>query len=159
MSKLTANFAPAFDENEEYREQNRVFAVLLGDAIPQDLVGTTDNNFYDHYSEVSTVEANWGLYTLGRWDVGANVFSFVAAKTGDQLRTLQKPPLDQTYLNSSYPGILNTKTYAAQPVPDCDSQRNGRTTLPAIKKIWSSQQAKNYYHGQLEIPSGMNPPV
>ncbi|KAI9854376.1 MAG: hypothetical protein M1830_006535 [Pleopsidium flavum] len=148
-----------FDENEDSADQNRAFAILLGDAIPQELVGTTDSNFYDHYSEISTVEANWDLHTLGRWDVGANVFSFVANKTGDCLRTLKNPPLDQTYLNSSYPGIFNSKKYAPQPVPDCNALRNGRTTLPAIKATWISQQDKNYYHGQLEIPSGMNPPV
>jgi len=56
-----------FDENETYSTQNRVFSILLGDSIPQELVGTTDSHYYNHYSEISTVEANWGLYTLGRW--------------------------------------------------------------------------------------------
>jgi acid phosphatase len=48
-----------FDENETYSIQNRVFSVLLGDAVPKELVGTTDDNYYNHYSEISTVEANW----------------------------------------------------------------------------------------------------
>jgi acid phosphatase len=149
-----------FDENETYSIQNRVFSVLLGDSVPENLIGTTDANFYDHYSELSTVEANWDLYTLGRWDVGANVFSQVAANTGDRLRKWSTlPPLSDRFFNSSYPGIFNSKTWAPQPVPDCHSRRNGRTTLPEIKETWESQQDKNYYHGQLEIPDGANPPV
>ena len=63
-----------FDENETYTIQNRVFSVLLGDSVPKNLIGTKDSSFYDHYSEIATVEANWNLHTLGRWDVGANVF-------------------------------------------------------------------------------------
>merc|ERR1739838_261250 len=64
-----------FDENHTYSLQNRVFSIILGDAVPARMVNTTDSNFYSHYSEIATVEANWGLSTLGRWDVGANVFS------------------------------------------------------------------------------------
>jgi acid phosphatase len=149
-----------FDENETYSIQNKVFTILLGDSIPDDLVGTTDDNFYDHYSEISTVEANWDLYTLGRWDVGANVFANVAAHTGDRLRKWSHgPAFSDVYFNYSYPGIFNSQKWAPQPVPDCHSRRNGRTTLPSIKAYWESQQDKNYYHGQLEIPDGYHPPV
>lgn len=149
-----------FDENETYSTQNRVFSVLLGDAVPKELVGTVDEHYYNHYSEISTVEANWDLFTLGRWDVGANVFANVAAHTGDRLRTwYTAPTLENRYFNFSYPGIFNTKKWAPAPVPDCHSNRNGRTTFPAIKKEWIKQQSKNYYHGQLEIPDGYNLPV
>jgi acid phosphatase len=48
-----------FDENETYSIENKVFSVLLGDVVPENLVGTTDSNYYNHYSEISTVEANW----------------------------------------------------------------------------------------------------
>jgi acid phosphatase len=48
-----------FDENETYSKENKVFSVLVGDVVPEELVGTTDSNFYNHYSEISTVEANW----------------------------------------------------------------------------------------------------
>lgn len=156
-------------------QQNRVFSVLLGDAVPAKLEGTTDDNYYNHYSEISTVEANWyvpqpslqtfltlnrDLYTLGRWDVGANVFANVASHTGDRIRKWSTTPdLAHRYFNSSYPGIFNSETWAPQPVPDCHSRRNGRTTLPSIKATWESQQDKNYYHGQLEVPDGANPPV
>jgi acid phosphatase len=136
-----------------------VFSILLGDAVPQELVGTTDNNFYNHYSEITTVEANWDLHTLGRWDVGANVYSFVAAKTGDRVRTSENPPLAQTYLNLSYPGVFNNKQYAPLPVPNVNLCQNGRTVLPAIKETWGCLQDKSCYHGQLEIPTGANPPA
>jgi len=136
-----------FDENETYTIQNRVFSVLLGDAVPQELVGTTDSNYYNHYSEISTVEANWGLYTLGRWDVGANVFSNVAAHTGDRVRCWDaQPDLEHRYFNYSYSGIFNSKSFAVQPVPDVHSNRNFRTTFPAIKKQWEKYQQYNYYH-------------
>lgn len=48
-----------FDENETYSIENKVFSILLGDAVPESTVGTTDSNYYNHYSEISTVEANW----------------------------------------------------------------------------------------------------
>lgn len=149
-----------FDENENYAAQNQVFTFLLGDVIPKELEGTTDSNYYNHYSEISTVEANWNLHTLGRWDVGANVFANVAAKTGDRLRKWSHgAPFDQYYFNSSYPGIFNSKQWAPQPVPDVHSRRNGRTTLPSIQEQYEGTEKLNYYHGQLEIPDGMHPPV
>lgn len=150
-----------FDENETYTIQNRVFSVLLGDSIPEDLVGSTDYTYYNHYSEIATVEANWDLHTLGRWDVGANVFNNIAIHTGDTDRNWSTTPaLSDRYFNYSYPGIFNAAgNWAPQPVPDSLSERNGRTTLPAIKDTWISQQNETYYHGQLEIPDGYNLPV
>ena len=148
-----------FDENETYTIQNKVFSILLGDSVPEHLVGTTDNNYYNHYSEISTVEANWDLYTLGRWDVGANVFSNVAEHTGDCLRKWSTTPaLSGRFFNSSYPGAFNSEVVEPIPVPDCHSRRNGRTTLPLVKNTWIKQQDFNYYHGQLEIPDGAYPP-
>jgi hypothetical protein len=49
-----------FDESETYTKSNRVFTMMLGDAVPKSLAGTTDSNFYNHYSEIATV----GTYTL-----------------------------------------------------------------------------------------------
>ncbi|KAI2487765.1 Phosphoesterase domain containing protein [Pyrenophora tritici-repentis] len=75
-----------FDENDSYAKKNHVVAILLGDAIPAHLIGTTDTAYYNHYSGLATAEANWNLHTLGRWDVGANVFGVMAEKTGDTVR-------------------------------------------------------------------------
>ncbi|KFY72412.1 hypothetical protein V499_07458 [Pseudogymnoascus sp. VKM F-103] len=148
-----------FDENSSYPKQNRAFSVLLGDAIPKNLVGTTDSNFYNHYSEIATVEANWDTHTLGRYDVGANVFSNVAKHTNDKLRSWTgTPALADTTFNASYPGIFHSTTWAPQPVPNTLIKVNGRTVLPKIRKQWVSQQKKTVYCGQLEIPTSANPP-
>lgn len=146
-----------FDESETYTIQNRVFSILLGDALPSDLVGEKDATFYDHYSELATVEANWDLHTLGRWDVGANVFKFVAEKTGDEVREWTGTPgLANTFLNASYPGIFNNLLWARQPVPNSGLVVNGRTVLPSIREEWGSRVNESYYRGQLEIPSDIS---
>jgi acid phosphatase len=64
-----------FDEDETYTEGNKVWTLLLGGAIPASLKGTTDNTFYNHFSMLSTVEVNWGLPSLGRWDCGGQYLS------------------------------------------------------------------------------------
>jgi acid phosphatase len=148
-----------FDENHTYGQQNRIVGILLGDAVPSNLVGTTDSNFYNHYSEIATVQANWGLHTLGRWDVGANVFDFVAQKTGDQVRKWAgKVPLNQMYFNSSYAGKLNNKNKSVPwPVPNTKLEYAGRKVLPAIVSTWGGQVGQSAYTTALEIPDGMHP--
>ena len=149
-----------FDENHTYTVENRMLAILLGDAIPSNLVGTTDNNYYNHYSEISTVEANWDTHTLGRYDVGANVFSFVAAKTGDKLRQWQTPAFSTMFFNSSYPGLFSTKdTSVPLPAPNIHITQNGRTILPSIANTWAQDESNSPYTGAVEIPDGTHPPV
>ncbi|CAN9153143.1 Phosphate-repressible acid phosphatase [Alternaria tenuissima] len=148
-----------FDENHTYGKQNRVVSILLGDAVPANLVGTTDNAYYNHYSEISTVQANWGLHTLGRWDVGANVFKFVAAKTGDTVRAWSgKVPFSNMYFNASYAGKLSNKnTSVPWPVPNTNAVFAGRSVLPAIADTWGKQVGQSAYTTALEIPDGMHP--
>lgn len=149
-----------FDENETYTIPNKVFSILLGDALKPELVGKSDATFYDHYSEIATVEANWGLNTLGRWDVGANVFSPVAKDTYDvAAEWTGTPSFGDMYFNTSYPGLYNSETWAPQPVPNVLQVKNGRTVLPSIIAEWISQQYKTYYKPQIEIPDGKYPPV
>lgn len=133
----------------------------MGTAVPKHLIGTQDTWFYTHYSEIATIEANWNLHTLGRYDVGANVFSLVAEKTGDKLRTLENPPLSETFLNASYPGIFNTGPQAPLPVPNTRLVVNGRFVHPKVVDIWGSPalQSCTTYTGSLEVPSLVNPPV
>ena len=57
-----------FDENKTNTLNNQIWAVLLGGAVPAALRGTTDSTFYTHYSSLSTVQANWALGSLGRFD-------------------------------------------------------------------------------------------
>ena len=57
-----------FDENKTGSINNRIWAALLGGAVPTELQGTVDSTYYTHYSSMSTVQANWGLDSLGRGD-------------------------------------------------------------------------------------------
>ncbi|KAF1973050.1 phosphoesterase-domain-containing protein [Bimuria novae-zelandiae CBS 107.79] len=148
-----------FDENHTYTQQNRIVAILLGDAVPKNLIGSTDSNFYNHYSEIATVQANWGLDTLGRWDVGANVFDFVAKKTGDSVRHWSgKTQLSQMYWNVSYAGKLNNKnTSVPWPVPGTKLVHNGRKVADVVKKTWASLEKESAYTTALEVPDGLHP--
>lgn len=152
-----------FDENHTYTIGNRVFSILLGDAVPEHLKGTTDSTFYDHYSEISTVEANWGLNHLGRFDVGANVFDLVAQKTGD--RNTAWPELTGAtptrFLNQSFAGPFNSvKSSVGYPPPNSLLVRNGRTILPKVALQWGLTELKerSYYTDSAMIPDGLNPP-
>ncbi|KUI63430.1 Phosphate-repressible acid phosphatase [Cytospora mali] len=61
-----------WDECENYLLENRVLAILLGSAVPDNLVGTTDSTKFSHYSLSKTAEDNWSLGSLGKNDVDAN---------------------------------------------------------------------------------------
>lgn len=142
---------------------NRVFSILLGGAVPENLHGTTDKQFYNHYSDIATVEANWNLHTLGRWDVGANVFKLVADHTGDVYRPWDAVTgVNETvFLNSSFAGPFNTGFESAPyPIPNVNavSPKTGRTVLPSIQKAYSASKASTYYNNGVEIPDGQHPP-
>jgi hypothetical protein len=49
-------------------DQVELTRILTGGAIPLSLRGTTDDTLYTHYSSLSTMQANWGLKSLGRGD-------------------------------------------------------------------------------------------
>ncbi|KAF8851502.1 phosphoesterase-domain-containing protein [Acephala macrosclerotiorum] len=63
-----------FDETESYTSNNQVYSILLGDAIPAALVGTANGTAFNHYSQMATVEKNWGLGNLGLGDATAASF-------------------------------------------------------------------------------------
>jgi hypothetical protein len=121
-----------------------VAGIIVGSAVPSELIGTTDGNYYNHYSDLSTVEANWGLHHLGRWDVGANIWSFVASKTGDQDRqwndAIAGDTFENYYWNQSYGGVFSSDntTSHVYVAPNIELTRNGRTILPAIAELWGS---------------------
>ncbi|KAK0103535.1 hypothetical protein ONS95_005555 [Cadophora gregata] len=64
----------SFDETEDYFSSNKVFSVLLGDAVPVALRGTKNDTAFNHYSALSAVENNWNLGNLGEGDVKAKPF-------------------------------------------------------------------------------------
>ncbi|WYZ41241.1 hypothetical protein EsH8_V_000136 [Colletotrichum jinshuiense] len=150
-----------FDENETYSHQNRILGILLGDVIPKDQVGTTDSNFYNHYSELATVQANWDLPTLGRWDVGANVFRLVADKTRSVIRQWTNlTTVPERYWNQSYAGFFNAKAARQYPRPNLALEVNaaGRKILESVKETWKSSNAPTYYEDTIKVPDGLNPP-
>lgn len=62
-----------FDEGTTFGT-NQIYSVLLGGAVSSAKVGTTNNNEYNHYSLLKTVETNWNLGNLGQNDVDATAF-------------------------------------------------------------------------------------
>ena len=149
-----------FDENHTYTQQNRIVGILLGDAVPKNLIGTTDDAYYNHYSEIATVQANWGLNTLGRWDVGANVYKWVAEKTGDKVREWSgKVPLSQMFFNESYAGKLNDENNASVPwpVPNTREEYAGRCVYSGVVKAWGALADQSAYTTALEVPDGIHP--
>ncbi|KAL3461954.1 phosphoesterase family-domain-containing protein [Aspergillus heterothallicus] len=139
-------FLLTFDE-DGYVENNRVFSVLLGGAIPEHLKGTTDDTFYTHYSTIATVSANWGLPSLGRWDCGANIFEIVANKTGYVNYDVDTTNLR---LNETYPGPEAIgwigKYSPIWPVPVTDAQCSaGHGVLASVKAAFAdSAPTYNY---------------
>lgn len=153
-----------WDANSQYlTDRNQVAGILLGSALPKKLVGTVDNNFYNHYSEMSSIEANWGLHTLGRWDVGANVWAFVARKTRDTIRkwnsNIAGGPLESYYWNQSYGGVFNSacNTSHVYVAPNLCLVHNGRTVLPSIANN-HKYQLPDYYRDIIEVPDALHPP-
>lgn len=135
-----------FDEDETYTEHNTVFSILIGGpgVIPDNLKGTSDNTFYNHYSTISTVAVNWGLPQLGRWDCNANVFALVANKTG-----YNNVKVDTTnlYFNQSSPGPLSDTAYInSWPAPNANATcASGKGVLDIVKKTWGTIKPTNNY--------------
>ncbi|KAI0178164.1 hypothetical protein BJ166DRAFT_600784 [Pestalotiopsis sp. NC0098] len=151
--------------NGEYPElRNHVAGFLLGSALPSRFVGYKDPYYYNHYSEISSVEANWGLHTLGRWDVGANVWTPVGYKTGDKPRVwneyIAQDPFEAYFWNQSYGGVFNnyrdtTHTFVA---PNVNLAHNGRSVLPQIQYTWKGSRLPDYYSDIIELPDDFHPP-
>jgi acid phosphatase len=150
-----------FDEDSTYVIPNKVMTLLLSDQLPEELVGATDDNVYTHYSNLATVEANWGLDTLGRWDVAANVYSYVANITGDTVRPPQVPVGD-FFMNQSYVGAF-AYTYpqniGPMPVPNTTMEVNGRKVFKDVVEQWSGLQECTWYDSDSVVPpDGLRPP-
>jgi acid phosphatase len=133
-----------FDENETKQDPNKIYSLLLGGAVPEELKGTTDNTFYTHYSVIASLSANWGLPSLGRWDCGANLFSSVANKTG---YTNWEVDTTGLYLNQSYPGPMSTTPTSVWPVPFTGGEHcsAGHGILSLVHKTWAGMQPSHNY--------------
>lgn len=132
-----------FDEDDTYADHNTVYTLLLGGAVPTSLWNTTDNTFYNHYSMISTVELNWGLPSLGRWDCNANVLQLVANKTG---YVNQKVNTTNLYFNSSYPGPLSDAEFLnVWPAPATNAKCAAGSILPSIVSTWGTGGSTRNY--------------
>ncbi|PMD54495.1 phosphoesterase-domain-containing protein [Hyaloscypha bicolor E] len=131
-----------FDEDDTYPESNKVFTVLLGGAIAGH-ENTTDDTFYNHYSMLSTVELNWGLPSLGRWDCNANVLALVANKTG---YTNQKVDTKDLFFNASYPGPLSDSQWVpVWPVPATNAKCATGSVLASVVSTWGKSDGSFDY--------------
>ncbi|KAF8589081.1 hypothetical protein K439DRAFT_462946 [Ramaria rubella] len=114
-------FTITFDEDEDNGETNRVFNVLTGGAVPASMHGTTDSTYYTHYSALSTVQANWGLGSLGRGDTSpimSNVFSLVAKQVGHTNNNISGSAIPLTNSSGVTPGPLNPNLYVPFAAPN-----------------------------------------
>lgn len=138
--------------------------ILVGSAVPDECVGTTDGSFYNHYSELASVKANWGLHTLGRWDVGANVWKFVGEKTGDVVRSwdvsIAGDSFENYFWNQSYGGVFSSAVSGLHEyvAPNLNITRNFRSILPRIAELWAGSPLPDYYEDIIEVPDAMHPP-
>ena len=139
----------SFDENESYTENNCVLTLLLGGAVPDSVRGTTDSTYYTHYSLLSTVQANWGLGSLGRGDTNKSVFrcSFLAAvsahmlprPTGPSRTSSPSSQMSRDIQTLTFPAPITPQTplarYPARSTPGytCPSLR--RTRPPSVREV------------------------
>lgn len=149
-----------FDENDTYEIGNKIYTFLLGGAVPENLRGAKDDTFYTHYSVISSMSANWGLPSLGRWDCGANLFSWVAEKTG---YTNWEVETEGLYLNQTYPGPLSENEYSEYspnwPVPlTSGTCSGGSDILDTVKKTYEGREATYEYTSPIpfDAASGNN---
>ena len=152
-----------YDESETYEEPNHIVTLLLGSAVPSALRGTEDDTFYTHYSILSTVEYNWELPHLGRYDVGANVFQFVADIGGYKKN---KDPENAAGVDNSisYPGFLNNDMSRLLPIPPPNRKligASGLGILDAISSDWPpTRHERTPYDGSGRVCDGnRTPPI
>lgn len=151
-----------FDESGNYTKENRVYSFLVGGALPDDLKGKKDDTFYTHYSIIASLSANWGLPSLGRWDCGANLLSFLAEKTG---YTNWDVDTSNAYLNETHPGPLSNGELSEfspvwpAPLTDDDIKCSaGNGILDIVKETWKGTEPTYDYTAPLpyDPKSGKN---
>jgi len=147
-----------YDESETYSLPNKIVSILLGGAVPSNLKGTTDDTFYTHYSILSTLENNWDLPNLGRYDVGANVFKLVADQTGYNNEPYDVSTVD---LSTSYSGFLNNRSYAPIPPPNLQLVgAGGQGVVATVSDQWKSTSGETTpYDGSGKVYDADDPPV
>lgn len=151
-----------YDETEDYSQPNRIVSLLLGNAVPAAQKGSEDDTFYTHFSLLSTVEHNWELPNLGRYDVGANVFKLLADVTG--YKNTDPPNVLSANNSVSYPGPLNRNhTIKSLDFPPPNLMLSGAGGLPvldAIRQAWQGEAgSETPYDGSGSVYDGDTLPV
>ena len=152
-----------YDESGTDDGPNKVASLLLGGAVPEGQRGTTDDTFYTHYSMLSTVENNWELPHLGRYDVGANVFGVVAKQTGYRNRGHDAFNQSAVDLSASYPGFLSgrQRTDAIPPPNPFLAGAGGKGIVESVPEAWRKPprgQVVTPYDGSSRVYDGAVPP-
>lgn len=144
------------DESSTYSKPNQVASLLLGD-IPTNLKGSSDDTFYTHYSFLATLENNFELPNLGRYDVGANVFQIVANGTG--YRNQNVVDKASVHLNESYPGYLNSHDNVSIPAPNINLIGAGGLGVLLSIVSDSCMNLSTPYNGSGDVFDSNTPPV
>jgi acid phosphatase len=151
-----------FDASESYGKPNHIGGLLIGSAVPRWLRGTSDNTFYTHYSILSTMQFNWEMPNLGRYDVGANIYQYVQDLGSRVLVPNQDPPNIDTLDNSiSYTGAFhNSSAYLPIPPPNLNlNGSSGLSILEDVKFAWQKTiRDPTPYDGTGAVYDGANPP-
>ena len=152
-----------YDESEDYGKPNRIGGLLLGNAIPSELKGHRDKTFYNHYSVLSTIEFNWRLPNLGRYDVGANIFQWVEDFAKDSIFQNKDPPnADTIDYSESYSGFLHnhTEKQIPWPLPNLGlTGAGGEPILDSIRLLFRYDSENTPYDGSGELFDAKHPPV
>lgn len=149
-----------FDESEDYSKPNQIGTLLLGSAVPAKLKNTKDTTFYTHYSMLSTIEYNWDLPNLGRYDVGANLFRFVGETTGYDVAARLRDPTNADSVNNSvsYPGFLSEVPLNRIPIPVPNLNlvgSSGKSVVDVVVKNWQGAVDKHTpYDGSGKVQDG-----
>lgn len=151
-----------YDESEDYNKPNHITTILLGNSIPNNKRGTVDPTYYTHYSWLSTIEYNWRLPCLGRYDVGANVFAVVRDFQGTSYNNTEPPNAKEWDNSVSYNGALNSNPRQRRPYPRPNLKLIGageEGVLYEIQRAWKSGFGDVPYDGTGNIYDGKRPPV
>lgn len=77
-SEYDLDYQTVNNYGSDYDGPNQIYTVLLGDMIGEVIEpGRIDQECYNHYSLLHTIERNFGLETLGKNELEANWFRFL----------------------------------------------------------------------------------
>lgn len=153
-----------YDEAGDDEAPNKVMSLLLGASIPSNKKGTEDNTFYTHYSMLSTIEFNWQMPHLGRYDAGANIYQYVQ-DLGSKVLVPNRDPPNMGRVNNaaSYPGALNSNQDKKIAYPPPNLGLKGSSGLPILQHVgtvWGHKYKENTpYDGNGTLYDASFPPL